>query len=735
MTFTDQPANRVTVPAIQDDAQGCQTARAGGQVIRRTIMLVTNPINPTNPIAAMLRTELLSCRNLALAFIICSFGATARAQTVPGSRYDVTNYRIEVQLNPDEHTLRAGADVTFVPQDATRSVVFELNGSLHVDGVEKDGKALTGFVQDAVGAGALGPNVRIDLGQVVPAAQPVTIRIRWSGALTSPEGGPLAGKRLAYVGPEGSYLMYAARWFPFHDYAVDRATADITVIVPTGMQVGGISDEPVNPQVDKTGTTRFRFVNKQPVLIGNFIAGQYIAKSLRFGKYELQFFVKPGSENRISNYGELMGRALEFYANEYGAPAFGSRFIIAQTDDETMEAYSGPGILFLASRFFDSARPASEDRLTREVAYQWWGQTVGLKSFDDSWISQGLAEWSAFALRESALTGAQLDAVQREEQERALTFEQTSSIVRAPSALDDQSAAYQSIVFYKGAMVFRMLRETLGKDQFQQLMRKFIEQYRNKSASIDDFERLTSQVAGRNMRYFFAQWVEGTGVPEFSVDYQIIRTRAGKFRTRGTVRQNFENLHLPVELTLHSEGDSQTKVLYLDGRSEDFDFESNGQPINAEVDPNDKILRMSDDLKISIVARRGIELFKEGQYAEAQQQLESALKLDRNNAWVYYNLGLVYFEQKNWQLALDNFQAAIDGISSKAEWIETWAHIKRGNAYDAKGDRPKAVYEYNKALQAGSNYDNAQAVAKKFINIPFDPKAPAEQAQNAPGEF
>lgn len=684
----------------------------------------------------MFRTTPISYRNVVLAFVLCSFGAVAHAQTqtAPGSRFDVTNYRMEVQLTPDEHTMRAGADVTFVPLDATRSVVFELNGSLHVDSVEKDGKALTGFVQDSVGAGALGPNVRIDLGQVVPANQPVTIRIRWSGALTSPEGGPLANKRLAYVGPEGSYLMYAARWFPFHDYAADRATADITVIVPTGMQVGGMSDEPVTPQVDKTGTTRFHFVNKQPILIGNFIAGTYVTKSLRYGKYELQFFVKPGSENRISNYGELMGRALEFYTNEYGPPAFGSRFIIAQTDDETMEAYSGPGILFLASRFFDSARPAAEDRLQREVAYQWWGQTVGLKSFDDSWISQGLAEWSAFALRESALPSAQLDAAQREEQERALTFEQTASIVRAPSALDDQSAAYQSIVFYKGAMVFRMLRETLGKDQFQKLMRKFLEQYRNKSASIDDFERLTTQVAGRNLRYFFAQWVEGTGVPEFSVDYQIIRTRSGKFRTRGTVRQNFENLRLPVELTLHSEGDSQTKVLYLEGRSEDFDFESKGQPINAEVDPNDKILRMSDDLKISIVARRGIELFKEGQYAEAQQQLESALKLDRNNAWVYYNLGMVYFEQKNWQLALDNFQAAIDGTSSKAAWIDTWAHIKRGNAYDAKGDRPKAVNEYNKALQSGSDYDNAQSVAKKFINIPFDPKAPAEQAENAPDE-
>jgi tetratricopeptide (TPR) repeat protein len=191
---------------------------------------------------------------------------------------------------------------------------------------------------------------------------------------------------------------------------------------------------------------------------------------------------------------------------------------------------------------------------------------------------------------------------------------------------------------------------------------------------------------------------------------------------------------MPVELTLHSEGDSQTKILYLAGTSEDFDFESTGQPVSAEVDPNDKILRMSDDLKVSIVARRGIELFKEGQYAEAQQQLESALKLDRNNAWVYYNLGLIYLEQKNWQLALDNFDLAATRDRIVPDWIATWSRIKRGNAYDAKGDRGKAVNEYQKALQAGSNYDNAQAVAKKFIATPFDPKAPAEQAQGGPGE-
>ena len=662
---------------------------------------------------------------LAVLTLALSAAAQQPAPQPAVNRFDVTHYRIEAQIIPEQHMLRAGADVTFTPLDATRSVVFELNGSLKVESIEKDGKILTGVVQDAVGVGSLGPSVRIDLGQVVPANVPVTLRIRWSGALINPEGGPLATKRLAYVGSEGSYLMYASRWFPFHDYAADRATSDITFIVPSGLQVAGTSDDPIVAQpVPKDGAVRYHFVHRQPVLIGNFAAGQYINRNLRYGNYDLQLYAMPGSEKRLESYAELTGKVLEFYTKRYGTPLAGNRLVVVQIDDESLDSYSGPGIIFLSSKMFDTTRPVPEEKITREIAYQWWGQTVGLKSFDDAWLSQGLAEWSAFAFRESTLSAGGLDAAQREQQERALTFEQTASIARAPSALDDQSAAYQSIVFYKGSMIFRMLRETIGRENFDKLLATYVQQFKGKNASIDDFEKLAAQLSQENLRYFFAQWVEGTGVPEFTVDYQIIRTRAGKFRTRGTVKQNLEALHMPVELQLRAEGDNQQTIVRIEGKSEDFDFESNGQPIEVVVDPNNKILRMSDDLRVSIIARRGIEQMKEGIYAEAQQQFEAALKLDRSNSWVYYNLGLLFLEQRNWQQALDNLEASLIG-NLKPSWIEVWAHIKRGNAYDAKGERERAVKEYKQAVASGIDYDNAQAVAKRYLATPYDPKAEA----------
>src|SRR5215510_11271756 len=96
---------------------------------------------------------------LALLMLAISVRSQQPAPQQAASRFDVTNYRIEVQIIPDQHVLRAGADVTFVPLDATRSVVFELNGSLKVEQIQKDGKDLPGFVQDAVGVGSLGPTV------------------------------------------------------------------------------------------------------------------------------------------------------------------------------------------------------------------------------------------------------------------------------------------------------------------------------------------------------------------------------------------------------------------------------------------------------------------------------------------------------------------------------------------------------------------------------------------------
>jgi aminopeptidase N len=670
--------------------------------------------------------------------------AGAFAQQVKRAEFDVQNYVMDVQLAPLEQKLTATVDVTFVPLEDTRAVTFELNGQLKVESVTRvtgaapvtatpakgrqtaatatataTGPGQVTFVQDQVGVSDLGPSVRVDIGDTVTKGTPVTLRFKYSGVVNSAQGGPLLNKRLAFVGDDNGYLMYAARWFPFHDYAADPATADISITVPGGLTVIGYSDSPI-----ANAGGKYRFTNSKPGLIGNFAYGKYTTRSMNLGGYDIQFYTRPGNDKQVQLYGETLGKALQFYTQKFGQPAMGSRLIVNEIDDDSIDFYSSVGMLFVAARPFEEARDITVERLEREAAYQWWGQTVGLKSFDDVWLSQGLAEYSAFTFRESQLDGARLDSLRRELLEKSLTFEQTASLLRAPSNLDDQSIAYQYIMYAKGAFVYKLLRDTLGEQKFNQLLRTFLNEYRGKNASIDDFEKLASRVAGENMRYFFARWVESTGVPEFTTDYLIIRTRDGKFVARGTVKQNYDNLRLPVDVMLRSEGEGglKTQTVQMDESSADFNIEASGKPLDVVIDPSYKLLRISPELRVSSIARRGIEQFKEGNYADAQTQFEAALKLDRSNSWVYYNLGLLFLEQRNYDLAIDNFKAALNSGAISPAWLSVWANIKMGNAYDAKGDRTRAVAAYKRAESLGDNYDNAQDAIKRYQATPYDPK-------------
>ncbi len=75
----------------------------------------------------MMRTKpIFPCLMAALAVLVLASPGKSQqpAPQQAASRFDVTHYRIEAQIIPEQHMLRAGADVTFTPLDATRSVVF-----------------------------------------------------------------------------------------------------------------------------------------------------------------------------------------------------------------------------------------------------------------------------------------------------------------------------------------------------------------------------------------------------------------------------------------------------------------------------------------------------------------------------------------------------------------------------------------------------------------------------------
>jgi tetratricopeptide (TPR) repeat protein len=718
--------------------------------------------------------------------ILLFSGIQAQAQKT-ATDFDVRHYKIEATLTPSAQSLKAVTAVTFVPATDTRSVVFEMNGSLIIKRVYRPDMQSVGpqspdvaradlrqtvavngrtdlkprltrepkpreaadrrasrpsappppavpapeqpsepqdlqFIQD----NRENMDVRIDLGSVVKANTEVTLVFEYEGALESAQGGPIPSTRLALVSDQGSYLYYAARWFPFHDYAADRATCEITVRVPKGELVAGYSESPISIETEidpksKAEFSLYRLNSTRPILPGSIASGKYIVRSANIGGFEIDFYAKAGDERWAEQASEVVGRHLEYYSDKFGEYAFGRKLIVVETDDETLESYSGAGILFISPRVLTAGL---NEKLAREVAYQWWGQTIGLRSFDDIFLSQGMAEFSTLlyiADRENETVFRQ--ALQAE-LEKALAFEQSASIRSAPLQLDDQSAAFRSVILYKGALVLSMLRQLMGAESFDLMLKNYYKAFNGRNVTLDDFEAFASKAAGRELRFFFGQWIDSTGVPEFRSDYRVLRTRDG-FRVPGTVRQDLDTFEMPVEILLRTEAGSERQTLLMKGTSVDFDITTASKPLEIVVDPDGRILRSSDELRQGVIVRRGIEHFREQEYVEAEQQFQAAIKLNRGNSWAWYNLGRLYIAQRNWNKALDAFDQGLNG-SLRPDWIEVWSYIYRGNCWDMIGQRERAVAEYNKAVSNGSDYDNAQKTAQTYLSAPFGKKTGPE---------
>jgi aminopeptidase N len=666
-----------------------------------------------------------SGRALSVALLVLIFGVASEtlAQTEQAPSIDITHYKITAELLPDSHTIKAQSIVTLKALKPTQSAVLEMNGSLIISSVKgSDGKTSLQFIQDRVNEF----NVKVNLGQLYSAGADFTLTFDYAGPLATPEGGPLADTRLAYIGPEGSYLFYAARWFPFHGYAADRATSDISLTVPGNWTVAGHSANPVVATSTKDGRKTFQFVETQPVLPGSFAAGQFITKTINSSGLQLDLAVLPGSEGRIQEFGQEIVQIIQFYNSKFGPMALGSRFVVTEIDDDTLDYYPGAGIEFISHKNLVTDKTLPIDDLAREVAFQWWGQAVGLKSFDYAWLSQGLAEYSSVLYREAHQSPAEFHETLSEIIELALAFEQEASISRAPAQLNDQSPAYRSVVVYKGAYVYHMLRTTIGDDKFFSLLKTYYSNFKGKNAGIEDFESLADQVSGQKLRGFFGMWIDSTGVPEFKVEYSIIRTKEGNFKVRGTVRQNMDSFRGPVGIALESEGGRESKTTVdMRGTSADFDLSSEGKPLDVVVDPENRYLRISDAIRVSVVVRRGIQHFQREEYAEAEEQFRGALKLNPRSSWAWYQIGLLYMEQRNWQKARDAFTEAVNGDLNPG-WLEVWSYIKRGNAWDAEANRDRAVAEYNKAKETGGNYNGAQQAIEKYLGQPYKKERPAQ---------
>ena len=655
---------------------------------------------------------------LTAVFCLCLF-ASRLALAAERTRLRVDDYQIDVELLPQTHKLIARAVVKVTALEDINVATFQLNDALRVTKLtDANNKPLTPErnTQDST--------VRFALNSDLAKNATTTFTFEYEGTLESADDSPVQGLKLAYVGPETSYLLYSGLWFPVAGYGVNRFTSTISVTVPAHMMVIGSGKESSatatagakkQPVAAVANSKTFTFTWDKASFPGTIIAGTFQEFKSDEAGIDLHVFFKPNKQDLGAEYASTAVKAFTYFVTQYGnAPS--TLLTGVEIPDDTVPSAWAPEIAALSSRAI--TEKVNYRLLANTIAHQWWGVSVSPASKNDWWISDGFARYSEARYVESAAGEAGLDEMVKDMSVGALAYD--SVPLSSAEKLDYFSPEFQSLVTDKGAMILHMLRWVVGENKYLELMREFATKYAGKSASGDDFRELSEKVYGEKLTWFYSQWMDSTSAPEFKAKYTVYRLGSNKgFRIVGAISQDLDLFRMPVSLRIDTDGRTEEKRIDVVGTDSPFSVETFGRPRRISIDPGNRVLTNSRDIKLRSSIVRGQGLTQQGDLAGALSEFNKALEVNKNSSLAHYRIAEVFFLQKNYQASANAYRASLNG-DGEPRWTEVWSHLQLGKIFDTTGQRERAVNEYRQAIQTNDNTQGALDECRRYMQKAYE---------------
>ncbi len=657
---------------------------------------------------------------LFLVFFLTST-ASRPALAAEKTRLRVDDYQIDVELLPQTHKLTARATVKVTALEDLSVATFQLNNGLRITKLtDASNKPLTPErnTQDS--------SVRFALSSGLAKNASTNFTFEYEGTLESADDSPVQGLKLAYVGPDTSYLLYSGLWFPVAGYGVNRFTATISVTVPSHMVAIGSGKESSAAATGAAATAKkaatalansktFTFKWDKPSFPGTIVAGTFQEFKSEDAGIDLHVFFKPNHQNLGAEYASTAVKAFTYFVTQYGnAPS--TRLKIVELPDDTVPSAWAPEIAALSGRAI--TEKTNYRLLANTIAHQWWGASVSPASKDDWWISDGFSRYSEARYVESAAGAAGLEEMVKDMSVGALAYD--SVPLSSAAKLEYFSPEFQSLVTDKGAMILHMLRWVVGENKYLKIMRDFATKYAGKSASTDDFRELSEKVFGQKLTWFYSQWMDSTSAPEFKSKYTIYRLGTNKgFRIVGAITQDLDLFRMPVDLRVDTDGKTEEKRIEVVGTDSPFSVETFGRPRRITIDPDNRVLTNSKDIKLRSSIVRGQGLTQQGDLAGALGEFNKALEVNKNSSLAHYRIAEVFFLQKNYQASANAYRESLNG-DGEPRWTEVWSHLQLGKIFDVTGQRERAVNEYRQAIQTNDNTQGALEETRRYMQKPFE---------------
>ena len=315
------------------------------------------------------------------------------------------------------------------------------------------------------------------------------------------------------------FTARARGWMPCEDANADRAAFHLTLRVPPGWDAVGsgawqeVVVENGHPGKVFQGTT----LSDIPPGLFAFAAGPFLRVPEEGDDRIRPHYVFPQDMEKAS--GALVHHAGWMQTME---KTFGPYAYAKYTTVQIPTRWGGmeyPGNVWLAQNLFDYG-DQGVGTLAHEFAHMWFGDAVGYAQWEDSWLSEGFASYFGPWLHQQVGGGPLADAMASNRKRWASSKRARETPIRWKDyrKSDDFFGRVAANTYQKGSWVLHMLRQEVGEEAFFAGVQAYYRANTGQAVHSQDFAQAMAQTSGKDLDWFFTQWLDRAGCPVLQVE-------------------------------------------------------------------------------------------------------------------------------------------------------------------------------------------------------------------------
>ncbi|MBN1300588.1 MAG: T9SS type A sorting domain-containing protein [Melioribacteraceae bacterium] len=512
---------------------------------------------------------------------------SAAADYNSDTRIDARYYKLEISINMQTQSISGTTTVTLQSlENGLNQIFLDFKDGMIVSGVSMNGNNL-GFDHN-------GNKINIQLPAVFNADDQFTLVIDYTGKPVKDGFGSFVWVSDIPAVWTLSQPYGSSNWWVCKDTPGDKVdssdvwiTCDESLIPVSNGKLEKI-DYPL------AGMHRYKWKNSYPI-------SQYLI-SMAVAPYEIyqNDFVYNGGKDTMDvvhyNYpGRLTGTRkkildeivpmLQIFSEKFGLYPF-----INEKYGHAECTFSGG----MEHQTVSSMGSFSSGILAHELAHQWFGDKITCRDWHNIWLNEGFATYleSVYIEEISGFEAYQNSIFQKMTSARSASGSIYLYDISSVSSIFNYARSYA-----KGAVVLHMLRRVLGDDTFFEVMYQYAndENLVYNVATTEDFQAVAERVSGKDLNYFFEEWIYGENYPRYSIKWNYSKISESSYDVYVNIEQDTnsepEYFTMPVDLKIQTESGDTLVTVFNDAKNQSFIFNIKSEPVYLLFDPDNWILK------------------------------------------------------------------------------------------------------------------------------------------------